>query len=164
MPRRASARGREPATSARPPVLRNGATSEPTKRTLSGGLADGGGTIEKSPGNGRAPSACLSAAPGAGAATASFAAGGFAADEDDALLAVGRLTDSTPACRGPLLAPGCERWTVDGRLPLRLGGVDAVVDVREDVVLCFNARQEGLVHRALVQFFVKPGETDDVFV
>src|SRR5215831_8906219 len=35
MPRRRSALGRAPATSARPPVLRNGVTSEATYRTLS---------------------------------------------------------------------------------------------------------------------------------
>src|ERR1017187_5867607 len=158
IPRWRRLRGSTPATSASPPVLRKGATSEATKRTFSLRSAETATTCSG------ATTVCGGATLGgcpdlAGPVFATPLAADLGTDL--ATSADLPLVELLPTFNLGLLGVSFSaRWV--RAEPLRR--VDPVVDVREDVVLCFNGCQVLLVHLSLLQIVVKPGEADHVFI
>src|SRR5450759_10735 len=156
IPRCRRLRGSTPATSASPPVFRKGATSEATKSTFnlpspgravrgSGATAVGGGeTPARRP---RLAGTALATARTTSAGTDPRLAAGLPRAGPPPTFNVGAASPSARLPRAELLRR-----------------VDPVVDVREDVVLRFNGCQVLLVHLPHLQFIVKSGEADDVFV
>src|SRR5664279_218506 len=144
IPRWRRLRGSAPATSARPPVFRNGATSDATKSTLSRPSREAGVILS--------------------AETTVFGAFGDATalpvEVERGLVAFFPPRGLGSGFNVVLLAAPSARF-------LRtepLGRVDPVVDVGEDVVLCFNRNQILLVYLSLLQLFVKSGKANDVLV
>src|SRR5450432_273046 len=146
MPRACSALGSAPATSARPPVFAKGAHSEATKRTLSGvWLASAPTSTPATP------------------ATASLASRGLGRTPR-IRVAEPRCARSSVAGERIALGGGFFAGFFAGGFGTRSARVDAVVDVREDVVARLDVGEPALVDLGRPDVVIELVELQDVLV